>query len=103
MTVLNKMIREVRQQTRDIRPIYEHLLAHQDGLHKVILYQLTILIPLIEAAMRANANLFEARTNDADRTLSLQLDEAYREQLNLLKKLLDFSPRITKETENEPS
>lgn len=100
MTVLNKMIREVRQQTKDIRPIYEHLLTHQDSLHKVILYQLSVLIPLLEATMRANANLFEARTNDVDRTLSIQLDDAYREQLNLLKQLLNFPPSPSKERGN---
>jgi len=92
-TDLERMIREAREGVEELRSLSERVKAEQTALHKVILDGLRVTSSLIERNMRANADIFEARLSEGERKLRLELDEAYRQYLNLLKKLLQFPPR----------
>ena len=93
MSDLSRMIKEAKRMADAVRELADEAVQNQDTLSVLIIDQAKILSDLIEANLKANAELFNATMAQADRDLRLELDRLYREQRGLLKKILAIPPR----------
>ena len=90
---LETMVREVKEESAALIASFEELKTAGQPVHQVILATGKIFATLLELVMRINATLFEARPDDEERKLRLELDDAFRLQLNTIRELLKILPR----------
>jgi len=90
---LEHWVKEIRGGAELLISSFEDLKAEGRPVHQVMLDNGKMIAALLEVAMQVNATLFEARPDDAERKLRMELDDALRLQMNTIRELLQLSPR----------
>ena len=90
---LESWVQKTREDTELLASSLEDLKAEDRPVHQVTLDNGKMIAALLEGAMRVNASLFEARPDNAERKLRLELDNALRLQLNTIRELLQLPTR----------
>jgi len=90
---LETWVTEIKKSAEELASDFEDLVAEGHPVHQVIHDTGERFVGLLEFALRDNATLFEARPDDAERKLRLELDDSLRLQLNTIRKLLKLPTR----------
>ncbi len=90
---LEALVRELREQAEGVAVALEAVEADGQPVHPVIINQAEWSASLAEAAMGVNASIFEATPDEAGRKRMLELDDALRSHLKVLRKVLALPRR----------
>lgn len=84
---LERILREQKENTEVLAKSLEALMAEQVSPHPLAIAQARVLSAVLDEAMGVNATLFEASRTLTERRMRSELDDAFRAQQAILKKV----------------
>lgn len=89
---LESMVRREEEVGEVLTSLFEELKKEEVPLCQMIFDQAKTVGLFLELAMQVNSTLFEQRPNGVERRMRLELDGAFRIQLNTIRQLLRLRP-----------
>lgn len=91
---LAEMVKEVLENAEELASAFESMIEEGKPVHQVVVDAGEMVRQGLERAMGINATLFELKPDETERKMRLELDTAFRLELDTISKLMRL-PRRT--------